>query len=347
MVMTTDVVFHEVPVLETELDRQDVPYRIGEVPLRDIDVDKGRGAYNASRLTGRLVEDDLVAIGMAVENGMPIARLFLIEEKRRKRGMSGRYWIADGHHRDAALRRLIFTQTQIFGGHAKAIAYIVKAEHIKDQRSFDLLVGSCNVHHGRREPFGERLAKAVSHVKCGMTVKETSSSLQVPFEKLQRSVAIEEGRERIASVGVHPDSPIAACAVEALDKIKDDEVLRRAATVVVEHGLPVEKVNQMVREVLAAETETQQNEIMREYAKERDDVTSLSNGKTKKHRGHSIASRVQAKLVDIRRLITGGKKKFTDIGDFGVKGAERKKLRYEVETTARVLLNLVNKRVEE
>ena len=228
--MTTTLAKNE--AVETWLKSHGASYDFKTIKLDQID--KVASHRNQARVSGPINEETVLLYGAAVESGDQFPPL-VVSQRR-----DGKYVVIDGNHRVAAYELNNVGQSE---------AYV--ASDINETQRL-LLTFEANTKHGLATGLQERLRQAVNLVEMGSSIPSAAKNLGVPEGRVQAAVQQFRTDKRLAQMAVPRWDRLPATARRRLYNIRNDEVLKEAATLAVESNMTGTQIDSLVARVNAA-----------------------------------------------------------------------------------------------
>lgn len=201
-------------------------------------VNRKQSRLNQARIDAPINEDTVILYGTAMDAGDKFPPIVAS-----KAGVD--YIVMDGNHRVAGAD---------LAGITTLTAYVVKNATPAQITSFTY---EANTKHGLPTSIHDRLRQAIYLVERGVPRKEAAARLKIPANRLQAALDTYQSEQRFAKLGNRKFDSLNPTAKRILDSIRSDDVLRPAATLVVEAGIIGQELTAFVKRVNEPRTERQ------------------------------------------------------------------------------------------
>lgn len=225
--------------VEEWLTSHGVSFELQRVAIDKIDT--RRSLQNQARFAP--LDERLVATySEAMAEGVRFPPVVLFDN-----GKAGGMLTIDGNHR---------ITSAVIAGYDQIDAYVTTnlSERLTSVLTFD-----ANTKHGLPTSPEERRQHAVYLVEtAGISQRDAAAMLNVPTKDLTQSLTISRANRRLTTLGVDRWTSISPTQRSRLENIRNDNVFKAAAEVIVHARLGHEAVSDFVTEINKATTETDQ-----------------------------------------------------------------------------------------
>ena len=182
---------------------------------------------------------------------------------------NGSFILAGGNHRLAAAKSTNRLTVDLY------------VCDVKDEAIRRLITTSLNTTVGVRTTREDAVIQAVSWMESyGRSVSAAAQAYNLPRESLDTYLRYRDTRRRLQGVGLIPDK-INRSSLKHLSRITNDNVLRDAALFQLEFGVTEQEFRDLLSNVNATRTESDQIAVIQEWRK-RDDIKARRSRQTKK-----------------------------------------------------------------
>jgi hypothetical protein len=274
------------------LEALGVEYEVDDdFPLTDIDVPGSRQVWQQVRPGEPLDEENIEHLQAVVDNGGSPPPPILYKDNR------GKWRVISGNHRTEMYRRT---------GRTRARVYIANGlEGLKFENGAVLaLAFEANAGHGKRVSEAYRLKQALDLVqKGGYEIRDAARALSVPEGKLRDEKEKAEATRRLENLGVDTE-PIPVTARRRIVSIRSDALAKQLGELVPLMDQKVTTVEETVKAVNAARSDTEGAEILESLAATLRAAGGRPATDQDQRHGGSKGSAVSPVLTQLNRVLT-------------------------------------------
>lgn len=249
-------------------------------------IDKEASLHNQARF--RALDDDRVLlIGEAMEqHPTKVPPLVLYQLPRKK---TPNLQMVDGNHRMGGAELLDLKGWP---------AYVITEKLSETQ--LRLLTFTANLDHGLPTGIEERISQAIWLVEERSTSQEQAAKLmQVPVKRLGQKLSAIRARRRLDEIGVD-SGKVGVSNSKRLDALKSDEVLKAAATLIIEAKMRTDEASNFIAKLNVLRGEKQQIDLIdRERKARKPAVDATVGGKVALP---PVIRRVQSVIASVNRI---------------------------------------------
>ena len=236
------------------------------------DINRSKSLANQSRFQA-LDEDTVVLYASAMERGDVFPPIVVYRDH-------GSFVVIDGNHR---------VEAATLNQKTKILAYVLdKLSTVQVQT----MTFEANAKHGLPATVEERISHGLYLTDLGVTHRDAAAMVNVPLHQLQKEIERARIDRRLGTLGIERWNSIAAGARLRMESIRNDNVLRAAARMVVESRINTVIVNEMVTVINREKTEKDQLAVVEEWrARYAQSISTTAGGRVPTPRSMSRLSR--------------------------------------------------------